>query len=595
MTPRPLVHGALLSVLVGCANRQPAPSTAEAPARSESWQPAPLPADDSVYFVLVDRFANGAPDRHPVDPSDPQGWHGGDIQGVLQHLDHIQDLGYRTVWLSPVFDCRDDPFFEWGAFHGYWVEDLSRVDPRFGTEADLRALSDALHERDMRLVLDMVFNHVAMDAPLTREHPEWFHDEGGIEDWEDPHQLVHGEVHGLPDLAQERPPVHAYLRDQALSWVDRVHPDGYRIDAVRHMPLSFLHRLSGELEDHAGRGFLYLGEDFQGDPVGLARTFEQGGFDALFDFPLHYAMLDVFCHDRPVGRLAAILSADRIYPHPEHLVTFLDNHDRPRVLTECGGEVERVRQALAFQFANRGIPSLTYGTESGLEGGEEPANRDDMVFDADHVLESHIRRLSRIRSETSALHAGHTRLLLLDDSLLVLARVSPASEVLVGVNRSGEPRSPELPVKGSEDLSWEDLLTGEAMSDPSFPAGEVSVLAARPRSDEARARLRSWLAAPAGDRTVRLEVAMEPPASGESVLLVGTGPRLSNWNPAEGAGPFAWAQGVGSLEVEYPVGGVMEYKLVRRDRDGNVEWQEGDNRYLLVPPGEGPLTVRTSW
>ncbi len=545
------------------------------------WHPAPPPADDAIYFVLVDRFANGDPANDgAIDPADPQAFHGGDIAGVIAHLDEIQALGVRTVWLSPVFTMRTDKFFEWGAFHGYWVEDLTTVEPRFGDLAALRQLSDELHARGMRLLLDVVFNHVAMDGALLQQHPDWFHAECDITDWDDPHQLTDCRVHGLPDLAQEHEPVYRHLLEASAHWIQAVRPDGFRIDAVRHMPLSFMARYSADIRAQAGSGFLLLGEDFQGDALSLSHTFAEGGFGALFDFPLHYAMLDVYCHDQPPGRMAAALSADQHYDRPERLVTFLDNHDRPRLLSACGGDLERARQALTFQLTTRGIPALNYGTEAGLEGAEEPHNRGDMVFGAGHPLGAHVTELLALRRAHVSLQQGTTRLLALDDELFVYARLDDAEGALILVNRSAEERHWAVPQGILRGATAADLWTAAPL-DPAalvVPPQSTAVVVLSPGEGGDWPDHDAIGAAAAPRREVRVTVRGATPGEGDTWLLVGAGPTLGNWDPA--AGVELAADGTGAVRL--PEGMVMECKAVLRDADGNVRWPQGINSYLLV-------------
>jgi len=174
----------------------------------------------SIYFVMVDRFANG--DRAndgDADPRDPHAFHGGDLKGLLSRLDWLQELGVDTVWLSPVYGMRTTKWHGYGAFHGYWTWELDTVEPRLGDEATLRQLSDELHRRDMKLVLDLVLNHVGPDAPLVSAKPDWFHHNGGITDWNDPVQLTTFDAHGLPDFATERPEVSKFLTDASRRWL----------------------------------------------------------------------------------------------------------------------------------------------------------------------------------------------------------------------------------------------------------------------------------------------------------------------------------------------------------------------------------------
>lgn len=198
-------------------------ATSAAPTPSAAVVPAPAPArttPSSIYFVMIDRFANG--DRSTdqgIDPADPQAFHGGDLAGLLSRLDWLERLGIDTVWLSPIFRARTEKWHGYGAFHGYWTWSLDAVEPKFGDEATLRKLSDELHRRKMKLVLDVVLNHVGPDAPLLTEKPEWFHRKGGIQDWNDPVQLTTFDVHGLPDLATERRDVFEHLTSSSRRWL----------------------------------------------------------------------------------------------------------------------------------------------------------------------------------------------------------------------------------------------------------------------------------------------------------------------------------------------------------------------------------------
>lgn len=177
----------------------------------------------SIYFVMVDRFSNG--DRSndgTIDRADPNAFHGGDLRGLTEKLDWLEALGVDTVWLSPIFATRTEKWHGYGAFHGYWTWDLNRVEPRFGTEADLLVLAKDLHFRGMKLMLDVVLNHVGPEAPLAKERPDWFHRRGGIVDWNDPVQLTTHDVHGLPDLSTDRDDVAKYLIDTSRRWLRSV-------------------------------------------------------------------------------------------------------------------------------------------------------------------------------------------------------------------------------------------------------------------------------------------------------------------------------------------------------------------------------------
>lgn len=571
-----------------------APGPADAPKNDSAPVSGPQPlgrSDDAevIYFVMVDRFANGDPSNDgEIDPTDPAGFHGGDLQGVIDHLDELQSLGVTSLWLSPVFRMRTEKFFEHGAFHGYWVEDFGAVEPRFGDRRLLQRLAEELQRRGMRLYLDVVLNHVAMDGELLREKPHWFHRCGPLLDWNDEVELTTHDVHGLPDLAVEREEVYRYLLDTSLMWIREVKPDGFRLDAVKHIPIGFWARYNDDVRRAAGDGFVLLGELLDGDPAKLARTQREGRFGRMFDFPLYFALIDVFCRDAPVSRLATALYADRLYDDPHSLVTLLDNHDLPRVMSDCGGEIDRVKQALTFQLTARGTPSLTWGTEVGLEGAKEPENRGDMRF-VDHPLKEHIRDQLALRRRHPSLRQGATKILALDRELLAYARIADRDATIIAVNRSSSGRTIEIPDALRVGARVRDVDGAEIVDGPvSLPPRSVRVLVLDRADGFAQLARQADVQWRHGAR--RREIVLAGPADAQATLLaVGSGDELGAWDPANG---IVLA---GETRLQLPVGGVFELKLVRRRPDGGFDWAPDENRLLFVEEGDGPLRVELHW
>ncbi len=559
-----------------------------------------------MYLVMVDRFADGAPNVQPVSPADPHGWHGGDIQGLRDHLDHLAALGVRTVWLTPITDSRDTKVGEWGAFHGYWLRDPWTMQPRFGTVDDLRALSDDLHARGMRLVVDMVWNHTDYDAPVREAHPDWFHDLGDIQDWNDPYQRVNGDVHGLPDLAQERPEVAAYLRDSARFWVLRGGIDGLRIDAVGHMPVSFLADMNQYLDGVAQQagspsGVWTLAEDFTGDPLALSNTVENAGFDAIFDFAAHYALVDVACRQHDPRRLAATLSLDRLGPPDAARVTFLDNHDLPRVAHVCGETAAspeetqaRVDAALVLLFALRGTPCLTWGTEAGLDGGEEPSNRADMPWDRVDHRSGWISQLAARRAAHSALSKGESRLvwaraegvrwLRFSDEEVAVIDVGDVSAPLPGLlsvdDAWGIAADPSAPAVDAPSGDW----TGEGVS-----GTRVRVVTGRPQG----ASWATWREAALTPHTLTLEVSGAP-VEGD-VRVVGAHPAMGAWNPHQGLRTVRTEDGRHRAQVALLDGDVAAFKVVVVAPDGSVTWDAGPDQWAFLAPGRDATVQAVAW
>jgi len=539
---------------------------------------------DAIYFVMVDRYRNG--DRANdagADPTDPQAFHGGDLRGVIDDLDRIRGMGFSTVWLSPVWDTRDERIGEWGAFHGYWVEDPGAVEPRFGTQAELVELREALTTRGMGLVLDFVANHVAPGSPILTEHQDWFHARGDIEDWGDAEQAITHDVHGLPDFAQERPEVARWIIDHARRWQEVLRPEGFRLDAVRHVAPAFWSELNAALREQDPDVAL-IGELFDGSPDAVAASWRDGAFSGMFDFPLHYALTDVFCDDAPVGRLAAALARDRAYSDPSALVTFLDNHDLPRLASRC--DRDAMAGALSTLFALRGRPSVTWGTELPLSGAEEPANRADFDWDAERVFEKQIALGLRIRSRWGALRAPSRQVWVLDDGLFAWVQGDAQTAAFIAVNRGDTERSVTLPDFGQ----WLDPALGRpAGSSLRIAPGAVAIVTA----DAGPERMAPWLESVARPARVDVTVRVTAPslADGEQLLLVGASDELGGWDPARAVA----AQSVGGdlvATVSVPQGDVLEFKFVRRDEAGGLVWEQRANRYHLVV-GRGE--IRAGW
>lgn len=325
------------------------------------------------------------------------------------------------------------------------------------------------------------------------------------------------------------------------------------------MPLGFWARWNAELRK-AAPGVLLLGELLDGDASKVAETWSEGGFNAMFDFPLAFAIGDVFCRDESPVKLGAVLTNDRRYPDPSRLVTLVDNHDLPRVMSACGNEEERVRAALAFLLTARGIPSLAWGTEVGLDGAKEPDNRKSMAF-THHALKDEVAFWLKARAEHPALSEGAVAVVGADANGLSILRVSDSQVAVVLVGQAG--RWP--PVKAS----LLELSTLREVLPPAGRARGVKVLVSAIAAGRFRA-LRESVEPQWRRGASKVQVRFDGPAG---TLLVGSGPELGDWN-SERAVPLP-------ADVALPTSGVFEFKAIRREA-GKVVWASGPNGQLLV-------------
>ncbi len=219
----------------------------------------------------------------------------------------------------------------------------------------------------------------------------------------------------------------------------------------------------------------------------MARTWREGRFTSMFDFPLGFAIADVFCRGESPARLAATVTNDRRYPDATQLVTLVDNHDLPRLKSLCGGDEEKVKQALSFLLAMRGVPSITWGTEVGLDGAKEPDNRRSMRF-VEHPFRAHLAQAMRQRQASAALRDGVAVPVEVSASRAVIARVAPDGQAVNVVIDQGRVSLAPAPARGPREI--EAWRRGGPLVEISF-TGEGAVVGSGPELgdwDRAKAR-----------------------------------------------------------------------------------------------------------
>lgn len=441
--------------------------------KAEAAKPSPSPAvanpdrwkDEVIYLIMVDRFFNGNPKNdRKSDPRAPFAYHGGDLEGIIQKLDTLKDLGVTMLWLTPVSDNQDNALEGkyWG-YHGYWIQRFDKVEEHFGSELDFKRLVDAAHARGLKVILDAVVNHPGYDAPMAQEYSyrDWFHKNGDITDWEDPYQNENFKLAGLPDFNSENLEVLKFMEDAWSSWVKRYGIDGFRMDTVRHVPLPFWSRFNQTLRERAGKPLFIVGEVSYHQPRKLVPYLEDGHFDSLFDFPMFGTMREVFARGGSMKLLADRLRQDAVYPDAGRLSPFLDNHDEARFMTEAKGDARRLTLALTCLFTMRGIPSLYYGTEVGMQGGRDPDNRRDMTWGANPGLFQTTRSLIALRKELAPLRHGRMVERLADDQVYAFSRILGDQEVVVVLNNHERPQRRTVTLTGTtapEGSDWVNRL-----------------------------------------------------------------------------------------------------------------------------------------
>jgi alpha-amylase len=466
----------------GCAALYPAPEppappppppapAAPAPPPEPIQEPPPPPppgiqpedwSDDIVYFVLIDRFADGDPSASAdVDVTKKGHFHGGDLKGLLQHLDEIASLGVTALWVNPVVKNIDGfvtgaGFPDYG-YHGYWADDFTRLDPRFGSEEELRALVDACHARGIKVLLDVVYNHAGyLSRYLSDEKTKgWLRsNETGTCGSDD----ITSCVAGLPDFKTELPEVSAFLLDAQIAWARKLKLDGFRLDTVKHVAMDFWKEHRRRTRAELGPGFFLLGEVWGGDRDVLDPYFSEDAMDAGFDFGFQGSAVSfVQGRGRTVAFDAYLRSRHRARKG-YHLSQFLSSHDVPGALHQLKGNVSLFRLAAVLQLTTSGIPVIYYGEEVARRIGDWPDNRSDMPWGKkgirpgqgikrDEALRADYAKLISIRKAHPALTRGTHRGLATDGDLYVFSREDAASNdaVVVAVNRGAKALQVSVP------------------------------------------------------------------------------------------------------------------------------------------------------
>ena len=418
--------------------------------------------DAIFYQIFPDRFANGNPANDPpnVQPwgSPPTIWdfQGGDLRGILHHLDYLLDLGITAIYLNPIFESASN--------HRYNTRDYYRIDPKLGTMEDFRALLDAAHRNGMRIILDGVFNHCgrgffAFDDILENgEHSpykNWFHikrfppnayGEGQAEDYE-----AWWQFKSLPKFNTDNPDTRRYLLDVARYWIE-IGADGWRLDVPNEIDDDSFWAEFRHIVKSLNPDAYLLGEIWTPDP----RWADENHFDGLMNYPLREELLrllqaetlDTVQFAEKIETLLALYPRENV--HAMYLP--LGTHDTERLWTKLGGNAEKVKLAFLLQMSLPGAPAIYYGDEIGMEGGKDPDCRrafpwNPEAWKAD--LRPWVQTLIALRKKHLALRRGdYTRLLAENGErgIYAFARTFGTQTLLVAVNASPSTQTLRIPI-----------------------------------------------------------------------------------------------------------------------------------------------------
>lgn len=454
-------------------------------------------ASDLIYLMMPDRFANGDLRNDEiegltegVDRSDPTKRQGGDIQGISERLDYIDELGMTAIWFTPMFENNSPPSY--GGYHGYAATDMYRVDRRIGSNESYKKLVSDVHQRGMKVIMDMIHNHIGLDHWWMSDLPtqDWVHDveKFGYTNFKgtipgDPHasqydwnRLIKGWfVPYMPDLNQRNELLADYLIQNSIWWIEYSGVDGIRMDTYLYPYPEYMARWTQEVLA-AYPNFNIVGEVWvetvahesywQDDAPNVSDGYDSN-LPSVTDFPLSFAIRDGLKEDfgwtTGLSKIYYAFAQDRLYTDPNKNVIFIDNHDMSRAFVHLGQDEALFKIAYTVLLTARGIPQVYYGTELMMghedRGGDDEAWRQTMpggwpdddrsVFtesgrtDKENEILAYMKALNHWRKNASALHHGKLLQFIPDDNTFVYFRILEDQAVMVAINGAKEPATLE--------------------------------------------------------------------------------------------------------------------------------------------------------
>ncbi|KAL4880730.1 glycoside hydrolase superfamily [Aspergillus karnatakaensis] len=584
----------------------------------------------SIYFLLTDRFART--DGSTTAPCDlsARNYCGGSWQGIIDQLDYIQDMGFTAIWITPITEQIPEVTADGTGFHGYWQKNIYGIDSNLGTADDIRALSQALHDRGMYFMLDVVANHMAYAGPGAStdfsiftpfNSASYFHSYCAINNYDDQWQVENcylgSNAASLTDLNTQSSEVRGIWYDWVEDIVANYSVDGLRIDTVKHVEKDFW---PGYVE---AAGVYSVGEIFDGDPAYTCDY--QNYMDGVLNYPVYYPLREAFTSSS--GSMSNLYNMINTVASecrdPTLLGNFIENHDSPR-FPSYTQDLSQAKNVLAFLFLSDGIPIIYAGQEQHYRGTNDPNNREPVWwagYNKDSELYRFIATTNRVRKlaiekDSSYVTARNTPFYS-DANHLAMRKGSGGSQVLTLLNNFGAARAAytfDLYNHGySTGANLVELYTCSRLSVGSTGAIPIPMTSGLPRvlvpaswvsgsglcdDAETPSPTTTSTSTPCASATTRPVLFQHRVTTtyGENIVITGSISQLGNWDVgravALSAEGYTAADPVWAVTVSLPVGVEFEYKFVKRRGDGTVVWESDPNRVGRVEAGcEGVTQV----
>jgi cyclomaltodextrinase len=426
---------------------------------------APEWVKDTVWYqIFPERFANGNKSLDPegtlewgsAEPT-PENFFGGDLEGVINHLDYLKELGITGIYFTPVFHAFSN--------HKYDTIDYMEIDPQFGTKETLKKLVEEAHNRGIKVMLDAVFNHSGyhfkpfqdlLQNGEASKYKDWFHPHSLPLDEQNLNYDAFGYVSSMPKLNTKNPEVRDYLLTVAKYWIEECGIDGWRLDVANEVDFDFWRSFRKTVKNEKEDAYI-LGEIWH-DSMPWLRGDQ---FDAVMNYPFLTAILEMFAEEtlEPSRFAEKMTKVYHMYPHTVNKAAFnlIGSHDTPRILTECQGDLAKVKQIYTILLTFTGTPCIYYGDEIALDGGQDPGCRKCMPWDEEEQnrdMFEHVQRLIALRKENPVLaNEGDLLFVHIDSEVVMYKRESEKADAYILINLS----------ENKKELSSEEWQSSELL------------------------------------------------------------------------------------------------------------------------------------
>lgn len=373
---------------------------------NEQWQ------DENIYYILIDRFSNGSSTNDfEIDIENPNAYHGGDLQGIINHLGHIKELGFTTINLSPVMSNEID------GYHGFLIDDFRSVEEHFGTIEDVKELVDSAHDMELKVTFDFVVSHLSKTHNWVNENNDWI--DGEVSNrWGD----------NLPSPALQNTEVEQYFLDTAAFWIEETNVDGFRLYVDEQTPDPFIARFIDHVKMRNANTFVFIDE----------RNFNP------MKFPVGYYDQEAVNVFRQAGQPLTGLLKGVEQNQPK--ITYVDSIETTRFTREAikqgQNPITRWKLALTYLYTTPGTPMIYQGTEIPMDNGEDtPDHQMIQIKGGDEELTAHIQQLAAIRKQFPAITNGDFAVEQSNGAMSLYKRTNRSKTVYVAINNDTQTKT----------------------------------------------------------------------------------------------------------------------------------------------------------